>query len=81
MGWNLPRKRAKEAPRLSVKGVLLTAPGGEFRDSLAEIFYAGRPEDQHVYASNLKPPAEGCWRLTFKTRRLTGSLVVLVRDG
>jgi hypothetical protein len=81
MGWNLPRNRAKEAPRLSVKGVLLTAPGGEFRDSLAEIFYAGALEDQHVYASNFKLPTEGCWRLTFKTRRLTGSLVVLVRDG
>src|SRR5215203_2643183 len=49
MGWNVARKRAKEAPRLSVKGVLLTAPGGEFTDSLAEIFYAGRPDDQHLY--------------------------------
>ena len=37
--------------------------------------------DQHVDASNLKPPAEGCWRLTFKNGRLTGSLVVLVHDG
>jgi hypothetical protein len=81
MGWDLPRKRAKEAPWLSVKGVRLAPPRRVFTDSLAEIFGAGFPEDQHVYASNLKPPTAGCWRLTFKTGRLKGSLVVLVSDG
>jgi hypothetical protein len=81
MGWFLPRKRATQAPWLSVKGVRLAPPDGAFTDRLAEIFGGGFPEDQHVYASNFKPPTEGCWRLTFKTRRLTGSLVVLVRDG
>jgi hypothetical protein len=81
MGWFLPRKRATEAPLLSVKGVRLAPPGRVFTDSLAEIFGAGFPEDQHVYASNFEPPTAGCWRLTFKTRRITGSLVVLVRNG
>ena len=81
MAWFLPRKRAKDAPSLSVKGVRLAPPGRGFTDTLAEIFGAGFPENQHVYASNFEPPTEGCWRLTFKTRRLTGSLVVLARDG
>jgi hypothetical protein len=81
MGWFLPRKRAKEAPSLAVKGVRLIPPGRVLSDSLAEIFYAGKPENQHVYASNFEPPTTGCWRLTFKTGRVTGSLRVLVRNG
>jgi len=81
MGWFLPRKRAAEAPWLSVKGVRLAPPGRVFTGQLSEAFGEGFPEDQHVYPSNLKPPTEGCWRLTFKTGRLTGSLVVLVSDG
>lgn len=81
MAWFLPRKHAAEAPSLSVKGVRLAPPGRVFSDSLAEIFYSEKPEDRHVYASNLRPPTAGCWRLTFKTGRVTGSLVVLVRNG
>jgi hypothetical protein len=81
MGWFLPRKRAREAPSLSVKGVRLVPPGRAFTDQLAEIFYSGKPENQHVYASNFKLPTAGCWRLTFKTGRVKGSVVVLVRNG
>jgi hypothetical protein len=80
MGWFLPRKRATNAPWLSVKGVRLAPPGRAFIDQIAEIFYSGKPANQHVYASNFEPPTAGCWRLTFKTRRVTGSLVVLARD-
>lgn len=81
MGWFLPRKRAKEAPELSVRGVRLAPAGGVFTDQLAEIFYSGKPENQHVYASNFALPKAGCWRLTFKTGGVKGSLVVLVTDG
>jgi len=81
MAWFLPRKRAAEAPWLSVKGVRLAPSGRVFRDQLAEIFGSGFPEGKHSYASNLEPPTAGCWRLTFKTGKVSGSLVVLVRNG
>jgi len=81
MAWFLPRKYAVDASWVSVKGVRLAPPGRRFSDSLAEAFGAGFPDDQHVYPSNFEPPTAGCWRLTFKTGRVSGSLVVLVRSG
>jgi hypothetical protein len=32
------------------------------------------------FPSIIRPPAEGCWQLRFKSGRATGRLIVLVRD-
>src|SRR5204863_2623671 len=32
------------------------------------------------FPSIIRPPAEGCWRLRFRSGRTTGRLIVLVRD-
>ena len=37
-------------------------------------------EKRWFFPSIIRPPAEGCWRLRFRSGRTTGTLVVLVRD-
>ncbi len=81
MGWFLPRKYAVDESGVFVRGVRLAPPGRTFSDPLAEAFSADFPDDQHAYASNFALPTAGCWRLTFTTGRVKGSLVVLVRNG
>jgi hypothetical protein len=48
-----------------------------FTETFAETFAGNRP-DRHVFPSNIEPPAAGCWRLTFRTGRVTGRLTVLL---
>jgi hypothetical protein len=76
--WFLPHAY-RVGGSLIVRGTRLAPPGRTFSESLQE---AGSPDpDQHVFPSAFAPPASGCWKLTFKTGRVTGSLVVLVRNG
>jgi hypothetical protein len=75
--WSLPEKYSV-GERLTVVGRRLAPPGGTFTDYLQE---GGTDSVGRWYPSAFSPPKAGCWRLTFKTGRTTGSLIVLVRDG
>jgi hypothetical protein len=75
IAWLLPEKYdAGEA--LAVVGRSLTLRRRTFRDTFQNV---GVYEGNYAFPSALEPPSAGCWRLTFKTGRATGSLVVLVR--
>ena len=75
--WFLPQ-RYRVGPSLTVRGTRLAPPGRTFTDSLQE---ASSDSPDHVFPSAFAPPTAGCWRLSFKTGRTTGSLVVMVRNG
>lgn len=75
--WFLPM-RYRVGSSLTVRGTRLAPPGRTFTDSLQE---ASSGSDQHVFPSAFAPPTAGCWRLSFRTGRVTGSLVVLVKNG
>ncbi len=77
--WFLP-KRYRVGSSLSVRGTRLAPPGRTFTEQLQEASSSDSP-GQHVFPSAFAPPTAGCWKLSFKTRRVTGSLVVLVRNG
>jgi hypothetical protein len=74
--WFLPEKYRVGASVL-VRGRRLAPPGASFSETLQEAGSSG----DHVFPSSFAPPSAGCWRLTFKTGKVTGSLVVLVRNG
>jgi hypothetical protein len=75
--WLLPEKYSVGAS-LAVVGRRLAPPRGTFTDSLQQV---SSGSGSRVFPSSFSPPRAGCWRLTFKTGRTTGSLVVLVRNG
>jgi hypothetical protein len=74
--WFLPRSY-RVGPRLVVRGRRLAPPGRTFTQTFPEA--GSLTPDEHVFPSILKPPSEGCWRLTLRTAHVKGSLLVLVR--
>jgi hypothetical protein len=69
-------RTAKIAERLVVTGTRLApAPARRFRQTFT---YAGEYAQGHVFPSNLSPPAEGCWRLDFRSGQARATFVVLV---
>ena len=74
--WFLPR-RYRVGSALTVTGTRLIRPA-RFVQSFDEAFSPTNPP-QHTFPSIINPPATGCWRLTFRSGRATGTLVVLVR--
>jgi hypothetical protein len=75
--WFLPL-HYRVGTALHVSGRRLTGPHRRFRQTFPEA-YTEETTDPHVFPSVIKPPAEGCWRLTFRTGRITARLTVLVR--
>jgi hypothetical protein len=59
---------ARRLPPLSLR---------KFRQKLRR---AGGDKKRWFFPSIIKPPAEGCWRLRFRSGTTAGSLIVLVRD-
>jgi hypothetical protein len=74
--WFLPR-RYRVGSELTVTGTRLIRPA-RFVQSFAQAYSPTNPA-QHTFPSIISPPATGCWRLTFRSGRATGTLVVLVR--
>ncbi len=74
--WFLARKYGGGGA-LRLTGKRLAPPGRTFRQLFQEAYSSDSP-DQHVFPSNISPPTSGCWRLTFRTGRVTGSLKVWV---
>ena len=71
------RPGARVGGSLLIVGERLSPSPRTFRQRL------DRTEDsagQRVFPSIIAPPAEGCWRLRFRSGRSTGRLTVLVRD-
>ena len=52
--------------------------GAEPRTWRVRLGRTANPRGGYVFPSILKPPAEGCWRLTFRSGRSSGRLTVLV---
>jgi hypothetical protein len=74
--WFLPR-RYRAGSELVVTGTRLTRPA-RFVQRFDQAFSPTNPA-QYTFPSIIDPPATGCWRLTFRSGRATGTLVVLVR--
>jgi hypothetical protein len=75
--WFAPRG-AHVSNFLVVVGRRLDRPGS-FRQRFTRAYSPDTPEAV-VFPSNLAPPRAGCWRLTFMSGRLVGSLTVLVSN-
>lgn len=68
--------RARVGNTLIVTGKrLFPAPARTFKQK----FY-GAGGGNAGFPTNISPPASGCWRLTFKSGRVSPSLTVLVRN-
>jgi hypothetical protein len=77
--WRISR-RADVGRRLRIKARRLPPLSAlTFQRKLPRTTAVGDRE-RWFFPSNLNPPAEGCWRLRFRSRSTTGRLVVLVRD-
>lgn len=74
--WFVPR-RYRVGGELVVTGTRVTRPA-RFVQRFYKAFSPANPA-RHTFPSIIDPPATGCWRLTFRSGRATGSLVVLVR--
>jgi hypothetical protein len=72
----LVRGTAHAGPRLRITGERLDAPHRGFSLALRRVTGS---DGRKVYPSIIAPPAEGCWRLHFRSGATTASLIVLVR--
>jgi hypothetical protein len=75
--WSVSR-RADVGRRLRIDARRL--PPRSPRTFHQQLQRAGGDRKRWFFPSIIKPPAEGCWRLRFRSGRTTGRLVVLVRD-
>jgi hypothetical protein len=64
---------------LIVNGRRLGTQARVFRQSFARAYSPDSP-NQHVFPSIIAPPAAGCWQLTFRSGRVTGTLIALVSN-
>ena len=77
--WFIPlRYRVGGSLRLVGHGV--RNPRRTFTQTFQQAYSSDSP-DEHVFPSIVKPPKEGCWRLSFRSGRISGALTVLVRNG
>jgi hypothetical protein len=77
--WSVSR-RADVGRRLRINATRLPPLWPRrFTTTLARTYSPG-DRKRWFFPSIIRPPAEGCWRLRFRSGRSTGNLIVLVRD-
>jgi hypothetical protein len=76
--WFVPKRYPIGGP-LVVVGRRLDRSPRTFRQTFSAAGTSS-PSTTYVFPSIIAPPAPGCWRLSFSSGRVTGSLVALVSD-
>lgn len=77
--WSVSR-RVRVTRRLRITATRLPPlPPRSFTTTLSRTSALG-DRKRWFFSSTIKPPAEGCWRLRFRSGNTTGTLIVLVRD-
>jgi hypothetical protein len=78
-GYVLPNDGPNGETRLVVTGRRLGTPARRFK----QVFLGGKEStavgERYYFPSILKPPAVGCWRLTFRAGTVSGSATMLAR--
>jgi hypothetical protein len=76
-GYVLPNDGPNGETRLVVTGRWLGTPVRRFK----QVFLGGKggTDQRYGFPSILKPPAVGCWRLTFRAGTVSGSATMLAR--
>jgi hypothetical protein len=76
-GYVLPNDGPNGETRLVVTGRRLGRPVRRFK----QVFLGGKgsTDQRYYFPSILKPPAVGCWRLTFRAGTASGSATMLAR--
>ena len=78
IAW-LVSPRAPFGDVLVVTGRRIDGHAGAFRQTFARAFSPDAPRAK-VFPSIIRPPARGCWRLTFRSGRAIGALTALVSN-
>jgi hypothetical protein len=76
--WFVPH-RYRVGDYLVVTGRRLAPFPRTFAQRFAQAFSSSTP-GQYVFPSIISPPSAGCWRLTFRSGRVTGYLTALVSN-
>jgi len=77
--WFVGKRYPVDGP-LVVTGTRLDRSPRTFRQTFNAAGQSS-PSTTYVFPSTIAPPAPGCWRLSFRSGRVAGSLVALVSDG
>jgi hypothetical protein len=77
--WFVPL-RYRVGDTLVVTGRRVGAPARTFRQTFARAYSPDSP-NKHVFPSIISPPSAGCWRLTFRSGAVTGTLTALVSNA
>lgn len=77
--WFVPH-RYRVGDTLVVTGRRLGPSPGAFMQTFRGALSLSTPV-RHVFPSIIAPPSAGCWRLTFRSGRLVGSLTALVSNS